>query len=166
MSSQAQIDTRLKCRRRATTWHRWEFSRAFAATGTAPSSISPLVNAIAADNRLMTETKLRHPADPLYQLMRQGNTAEFNRLRQSQASGDFHSCDLRGLDLTRFDVENLDFSDAYFRQADLRGLDLRTCRLAGASLHAAHVSGVYFPAELAPEEIEMSVRLGTRLRYR
>jgi hypothetical protein len=26
------------------------------------------------------------------------------------------------------------------------------------------VSGVYFPVQLTPEEIEMSVRLGTRLR--
>ncbi len=114
----------------------------------------------------MTEHTLRHPADPLYQLMRQGNTAEFNRLRAARASCDLQSCDLRGLDLTGFDVENLDFSNAYLRQADLRGLDLRSCRLAGASLHAAHVSGVYFPPELAPDEIEMSVRLGTRLRYR
>jgi hypothetical protein len=38
--------------------------------------------------------------------------------------------------------------------------------LEGASLHAAHVSGAYFPLELAPEEIEMSVRLGTRMRQR
>jgi hypothetical protein len=38
--------------------------------------------------------------------------------------------------------------------------------LEGASLHAAHVSGTYFPPELAPEEIEMSVRLGTRMRGR
>jgi len=38
--------------------------------------------------------------------------------------------------------------------------------LDGASLHAAHVSGVYFPPELAPQEIELSVRLGTRMRRR
>jgi hypothetical protein len=42
---------------------------------------------------------------------------------------------------------------------------LRDCRLLGASLHAAHVSGAYFPKDLAPLEIEMSVKLGTRMRY-
>jgi uncharacterized protein YjbI with pentapeptide repeats len=136
------------------------------ATQCGQTANSPSENAIRADKRLMTETKLRRPADPLYHLMREGDAEEFNRLRQTQAACDLRSCDLRGLDLTHFDVENLDFSDAYLRQADLRGLDLRTCRLSGASLHAAHVSGVYFPPELAPDEIEMSVRLGTRLRYR
>jgi len=114
----------------------------------------------------MTENKLRHPTDPLYQYLRQGKVEEFNRLRKSQASCDLHGCDFRGLDLTPFDVENIDFSDGYFRQADLRGLDLRTCRLSGASLHCAHVSGAYFPSGLRPDEIEMSVRLGTRMRYR
>jgi hypothetical protein len=38
--------------------------------------------------------------------------------------------------------------------------------LGGASLHGAHISGAYFPLQLAPEEIEISVRLGTRMRQR
>ena len=81
-------------------------------------------------------------------------------------TSDLRGCDFRGIDLRGVDVANIDFSDCYFRQADLRGLDLRSCRLEGASLHAAHVSGAYFPLQFAPEEIEMSVRLGTRMRPR
>jgi uncharacterized protein YjbI with pentapeptide repeats len=114
----------------------------------------------------MSEHKPRQPADPLYRLIREGNADEFKRLRNIQPAGDLRGCDFRGIDLTRFELENLDLSDGYFRQADLRGLDLRSCRLAGASLHSAHVSGVYFPVELAPDEIDLSVRLGTRMRYR
>jgi hypothetical protein len=108
----------------------------------------------------MTNGKPRKSADPLYLLLREGRGEEFNRRRKSG-----QNCDLRGCDLRELDVTNIDFSDGYFRQADLRGLDLRTCRLEGASLHAAHISGTYFPPRLAPQEIEMSVRLGTRLRY-
>jgi hypothetical protein len=37
--------------------------------------------------------------------------------------------------------------------------------MEGASLHAAHVSGAYFPRELTAPEIEMSVKIGTRMRY-
>ena len=35
----------------------------------------------------------------------------------------------------------------------------------GASLLDAKVSGVYFPDELSPEEIRLSLDHGTRLRY-
>ena len=80
---------------------------------------------------------------------------------------DLRGCNFRGLDLRELDVSGgLDLSNAYLRQADLRGLNLSKCRLEGASLHAAHVSGVLFPVELEPAEIEMSVRIGTRMRYR
>jgi uncharacterized protein YjbI with pentapeptide repeats len=114
----------------------------------------------------MSEGKPRRPHDGDYQLIREGHFEEFNRRRSTAQACDLRGCDLRGMDLTKFDMAKLDLSDCYLRQADLRGLDLRTCRLAGASLHAAHVSGVYFPAELAADEIAMSVQLGTRLRYR
>ena len=108
----------------------------------------------------------RQPSDPVYQLVREGRSGDFNRQRKPGDQCDLHGCNLRGLDLREFDFSNIDLSDCYFRQADLRGLDLRSCRLQGASLHAARVSGTYFPIDLAPAEIEMSVRLGTRLRYR
>jgi uncharacterized protein YjbI with pentapeptide repeats len=113
----------------------------------------------------MSDGKPRKPADPMYLLLREGNFQEFNRRRRAGDSCDLRACDFRGIDLRTVDVSKLDLSDCYFRQSDLRGLDLRTCQLEGASLHAAHVSGAYFPKMLAATEIEMSVRLGTRLRY-
>jgi uncharacterized protein YjbI with pentapeptide repeats len=113
----------------------------------------------------MSEGKPRKPADPLYQLLREGRGEEFNRRRKAGEKCDLRGSDLRGLDLREIDVGGIDFSDCYFRQTDLRGLDLRTCRMEGASLHAAHVSGAYFPRELTAAEVDMSVRLGTRLRY-
>jgi uncharacterized protein YjbI with pentapeptide repeats len=114
----------------------------------------------------MSAGKPRKSADSLYLLLREGSSEEFNRSVQAGETSDLRGCDFRGIDLRGLDVPHIDFSDCYFRQADLRGLDLRSCRLEGASLHAAHVSGAYFPLELAPEEIEMSVRLGTRMRHR
>jgi uncharacterized protein YjbI with pentapeptide repeats len=113
----------------------------------------------------MSNGKPRKSADPLYLLLREGNGEEFNRRRKANEACDLRGCDFRGIDLRAIDVANIDFSDGYFRQADLRGLDLRSCQLHGASLHAAHISGAYFPIELSPAEIEMSVKLGTRLRY-
>lgn len=109
--------------------------------------------------------KPRKPADPLYQLLREGSFDEFNRRRKAGENCDLRGADLRGLDLRTVEVGNLDLSDCYLRQADLRGLDLRSCQMEGASLHAAHVSGAYFPKKLTAAEIDMSVRLGTRLRY-
>ena len=114
----------------------------------------------------MSDGKPRKSADPLYLLLREGRSEEFNRRRKAGETCDLRGCDFRGLDLRGVDVASIDFSDCYFRQADLRGLDLRTCPMEGASLHAAHVSGAYFPSKLAAEEIEMSVRLGTRMRQR
>ncbi|MCZ8132213.1 MAG: pentapeptide repeat-containing protein [Steroidobacteraceae bacterium] len=114
----------------------------------------------------MSEGKPRRPTEPMYMLLREGRPEEFNRRRKAGEQFDFRGCDFRGLDLREIDPRGIDFSNAYFRQADLRGLDLAACRLDGASLHAAHVSGVLFPRELEASEIEMSVRLGTRLRYR
>jgi uncharacterized protein YjbI with pentapeptide repeats len=114
----------------------------------------------------MSAPTLRQPSDPLYLLMREGRAEEFNRLRKPGEKHDLHSCNFRGIDLRQYNLANIDFSDCYFRQADLRGLDLRSCQLQGASLHGAHVSGTYFPDILEPAEIEMSVRIGTRLRHR
>ena len=113
----------------------------------------------------MSDGKPRKPADPLYQLLREGRGEEFNRRRKAGEKCDLRGADFRAIDLRGIEGAGIDFSDCYFRQADLRGLDLRTCGMAGASLHAAHVSGVYFPRELTAAEIEMSVRMGTRLRY-
>jgi len=113
----------------------------------------------------MSGEKPRQPADSNYSLLREGRSEEFNRKRLSGEPADLRGCDLRGLDLRAFDLKGIDLSDCYFRQADLRGQDLRDCRLFGASLHAAHISGVYFPKELPAAEIEMSVKIGTRMRH-
>ena len=102
--------------------------------------------------------------EPLYLMLREGRIEDFNRLRLGGEKIDLRGCNLRGLDLRAVDFTGLDLSDCYLRQADLRGQDLRGCRLNGASLHAAHISGVYFPSEFEAAEIEMSVRIGTRMR--
>jgi uncharacterized protein YjbI with pentapeptide repeats len=103
---------------------------------------------------------------PLYDLLREGYVEEFNRRR---AAGE--RCDLRGSDLRHADLRGLlavglDMQDCYLRQADLRGVDLRETRLEGASINGAKISGTYFPAELAAEEITLSLLHGTRMRYR
>ena len=46
------------------------------------------------------------------------------------------------------------------------GLDRSEADLHGASRHEARISGVFSPANLAPEEIRLSVLLGTRMRTR
>ena len=73
--------------------------------------------------------------------------------------------DYRGSDLRKMNARGLDFSSAYFRNCDLSGIDFRETNLEGASLLDAKVSGVYFPDELSPEEIRLSLDHGTRLRY-
>src|SRR5712671_5365841 len=82
----------------------------------------------------MSGGKPRKSADPLYLLLREGGSEEFNRRRKAGETSDLRGCDFRGIDLRGVDVANIDFSDCYFRQTDLRGLDLRSCRLEGASL--------------------------------
>ena len=104
-------------------------------------------------------------ADPLYQLLRDGKIAEFNTRHQAGESCDLTGCDFRGLDLRGLIAKALDLSDSYFRQTDLRGVDLSEAKLMGASIHGAKISGVFFPADLAAEEILMSLEHGTRMRY-
>ena len=103
--------------------------------------------------------------DPLYQLLRAGKTDEFNQRRKAGESCDLTGVDFRGLDLRGLDAEGLDLSNSYFRQADLRGVNLGSANLAGASIHGAKISGVYFPVDIAADEILMSLEHGTRLRY-
>ena len=103
---------------------------------------------------------------PLYQMLREGRVEDFNTQRNMHSNLDFCGCNFRGIDLRGADVAGVDFTDAYFRGADLRGVDFRESRLEGASLAAALISGCYFPTELSPEEIALSLEKGTRLRYR
>ena len=104
--------------------------------------------------------------DPLYQLLRNEDIDAFNAQRDKLDTAELKSGDYRGRDLRKMNASGLDFSNAYFRNADLSGIDFRETNLEGASLLDAKLSGVYFPDELSPEEIRLSLDTGTRLRYR
>jgi uncharacterized protein YjbI with pentapeptide repeats len=104
--------------------------------------------------------------DPMYQCLRVDDTKGFNRLKEQGHACDLRGVDLRGLDLRGLDAEGLDFSHSYFRDTDLRGVDFSQAVLDGASLYGAKISGAWFPPELAPQEIRLSVEMGTRLRAR
>jgi uncharacterized protein YjbI with pentapeptide repeats len=104
--------------------------------------------------------------NPMYQLLRQENIAEFNARTAKGERGELRGGDYRGLDLRNLNADGLDFTDSYFRGADLRGVDFRKCPLEGASICEAKISGCYFPYELSAEEIRLSVEGGIRLRYR
>lgn len=108
--------------------------------------------------------KPRISQDPLYQLLRSEDVAEFNKLKAQGKSCDLTGCDFRGLDLREMDVRGLDLSHAYFRGADLRSIDFRGSKLSGASLADAKISGCFFPEDISAQEILMSVTQGTRLR--
>ena len=80
---------------------------------------------------------------------------------------DVHSgADLRGADLRQADLKKIVLRNAYLRDADLRGQDLSHMDLSGCSLFHAKVSGCFFPADIAPEEIRLSLEFGTRMRKR
>jgi uncharacterized protein YjbI with pentapeptide repeats len=112
----------------------------------------------------MNKPKIKH--DPLYQLLRQEDVKGFNEQRDSLDTSELKSGDYRGRDLRNMNAAGLDFSNSYFRNADLSGIDFRSTNLEGASLLDAKLSGTYFPEELSPEEIRLSLDTGTRLRYR
>jgi hypothetical protein len=103
-------------------------------------------------------------SDPLYKLLRDDDAAAFNKKREPGRAYDFRGCTFRGSDLRGLDARGLDLRDCYFRDADLRGVDLRLALLEGASLASAKISGVFFPDDIAPEEVRLSVDFGTRLR--
>jgi len=103
--------------------------------------------------------------DQLYQLLRLEDVKGFNEMRDQLDTSQLRSGDYRGRDLRNMNADGLDFSDAYFRNSDLSGIDFRNTNLEGASLLDAKVSGVYFPEQLSPEEIRLSLESGTRLRY-
>ncbi len=103
--------------------------------------------------------------DPIYLLLYNENIDEFNRRHNEAKTALLRGGVYRNLDLRNMNAEGLDFRDAYFRGADLRGIDFRTANLEGASMIEAKISGCYFPKELSPDEIRLSVMAGTRLRY-
>ena len=104
---------------------------------------------------------LNHPA---YRCLRMGDVAGFNRYASEADVVDLADADLRGLDLRKVDLRKVVLHGAYLREVDLRGQDLRGLDLEGCSLRCAKVSGAYFPANVRPEEILMSLQHGTRIR--
>ncbi len=104
--------------------------------------------------------------NPLYLLLRDGKIEEFNKMRAQGGADDLRGSDFRHMDLRGIDASGLDLRDCYFRQADLRGVDFSEARLEGASINAAKISGAWFPKELDPQEILLSLTHGTRMRYR
>ena len=109
-------------------------------------------------------TAPKSSSDPLYRMLRDDDVAGFNHKRKHDTPHSFRGCVFRGSDLRGLDARKLDLRDAYFRDADLRGIDFREALLEGASLASAKVSGAFFPDNVAPEEIRLSIELGTRLR--
>ncbi len=105
--------------------------------------------------------------NPLYELLRTEQVAEFNQRKANGESteGMLSGGDFRGLDLRELDADGLDLSDGYFRGADLRGVDFRNTNIEGASLCQAHISGCFFPKEVPAEEIRLSIDMGIRIRY-
>jgi|GEM_PF-354988 hypothetical protein len=104
--------------------------------------------------------------EALARLLREGRVDTFNARVTETGPADLTGANLRMADLRMADLTGACLQGAYLRAADLRGLDLSTCDLAGASIAGAKVSGVRFPDALGPDEITMSVSLGTRLRPR
>mgnify|MGYP001814204328 CR=1 FL=1 len=104
--------------------------------------------------------------DPMYRLLREGATEEFNTRRAAGENCDLTGCDFRTLDLRKLNAKGLDLRDCYFRQTDLRGVDLSEANLEGASINAAKISGAYFPKQLSADELNLSLTHGTRMRYR
>lgn len=103
--------------------------------------------------------------NPIYQLLYNEKIEEFNQRHDEAKTALLRGGVYRNLDLRNMNADGLDLSDGYFRGADLRGIDFRTANLEGASMIDAKISGCYFPKELSPEEIRLSVMAGTRLRY-
>ena len=77
---------------------------------------------------------------------------------------DLSNVNLRGADLRRANLRKADLRNAYCHSADMRGVDLSEANLEGASIHMARVSGAYFPPNVSPDEIRLSLEIGTRIR--
>lgn len=98
-------------------------------------------------------------------LVQEDRPLDFNRLAEASSHPlDLSDAHFRGYDLRKFNLNKANLSGCYFKNADLRGLDLSNANLEGASLKDAKVSGVYFPKNLSPDEIRLSLLHGTRMR--
>ena len=109
-------------------------------------------------------TKPRFLDDRAFKCLRAGDAERYHRAIEGRSVVDFTDADLRAVDFRQADLTKVVLRGAYLRDADLRGCDLRHLDLEGASLEGAKVNGAYFPPNVSPEEIRMSLEYGTRLR--
>ncbi len=100
-------------------------------------------------------------------LLREGKIDEFNKeVEKLEGRVDLENCNLRGLDLRGANLKRANLRNSYLKLADLRGVDLSEAIIEGASFNHARISGVYFPDNVSPEEILLSVEHGTRIRVK
>ncbi|MGB1541287.1 MAG: pentapeptide repeat-containing protein [Cycloclasticus sp.] len=100
----------------------------------------------------------------MYGFLQEDKIGEFNSAREEGEAVDLTNAKFRAFDLKGANLNGLDLSGAYFKNADLRGVDLSDCSLEGCSFFNAKISGVYFPTDISPEEITLSLVHGTRIR--
>jgi uncharacterized protein YjbI with pentapeptide repeats len=101
--------------------------------------------------------------EALAALLRGGDLEAFVA-RVESAPANLENAQLSMADLREAPLQNANLRGAYLRGADLRGVDLIDADLDGASLRDARISGCRFPRNLPAAEIDLSWRLGTRMR--
>jgi hypothetical protein len=101
--------------------------------------------------------------EALAALLRAGDLDSF-RARVGAGAPNLENAQLSQADLRDAPLADANLRGAYLRGADLRGLDLLDADLDGASIRDARISGVRFPRAIAASEIDLSWRLGTRMR--
>jgi uncharacterized protein YjbI with pentapeptide repeats len=109
---------------------------------------------------------LEDKQNEMYAYLQGDDVAAFNQGREDGKSVDLTNAKFRAFDLKGVNLNGLDLSGAYFKNADLRGADLRGCTLDGCSFFNSKISGVFFPENISPEEIALSLLHGTRIRVK
>ena len=96
-------------------------------------------------------------------LLREERFDEFNK-KAATTPPNLENADLSRTEIRRANLTRANLRGAYLRDADLRGLDLSGADMEGASIHNARVAGTLFPKNIPTAEIDLSMRLGTRMR--
>jgi uncharacterized protein YjbI with pentapeptide repeats len=109
-------------------------------------------------------TSPRFLDDEAFKCLRAGDLDGYRRAVEGRKIVNFCGADLRATDFRKIDMSKVVLRDAYLRDTDFRGCDLRQTDMEGASLHNAHIAGTYFPENISPNEIQLSIQYGTRLR--
>ena len=103
--------------------------------------------------------------DKLQDLIFDGKIDEFNQAIQNEGGiVDLSGLRLRGTDLRCIKFEKINLESAYLKASDLRGMDLSQSNMKHASIQNAKISGVLFPDNISADEIELSLKYGTRMR--